>query len=248
MPGNDAAMRALRISRLPRSSRRFVLPTTLPALPPKIRPPDCPTPMIWPPEPWRCATSTSSIRGRSTPRRRSPSPLNAKPRRSASTAASRIPKELASRPSNRISTPPTRAASVPAMRVHATRSRSRRSPRCRARAATTCSAMPGTPRCARPANWPRRRRSAATPLSARFRAWARARSRPAKCRCSTNRRSLRVCSALMCRRPAVARSIASPRSSKAVSASRSSPIISTCARILMCSAAREARPSTTKAW
>jgi PmbA protein len=86
-----------------------------------------------------------------------------------------------------------------------------------------------------------------TPPARAVAARLRRRSAPAKCRCSTNRRSPRGCSAPTSMPPAAARSIASRRSSKAVSASASSPGISTCARTRTCRAARAARRSTTKA-
>ncbi len=141
------------------------------------------------------ATSTCSIPGRSMPSRRSRWPRVARRRRSRSIAASPIPKAPASRRSSRISTRATRAASAPAMPARAIRSRSRRSRRCPAVAATTCSATPGTRRCARPKSLRRPRRWAAMPPSARCRAWRRARSRPARCRCCSSRRWRRGCSA-----------------------------------------------------
>ena len=99
----------------------------------------------------------------------------------------------------------------------------------------------------RRASWPRRPRSAATPPSARCRASARARSRPARCRCCSNRRWPRACSAPTCRPRVAVRCTASRRSSKAASASRSSPTTSTCTKIRTSRAARAARRSTTRA-
>ena len=85
---------------------------------------------------------------------------------STPTSASPTAKAPACRRSRATSSAPTRAAFAAAMPARATRSRSRRSP---ARA-TTCSATPGTAPCARRANWPRPRRWAAMPRSARCRA------------------------------------------------------------------------------
>ena len=109
---------------------------------------------------------------------------------SRSTAASPIPKAPACRRSSRTSSPATAAASAAATRVRAIRCRSRRSPRCPAGAATTCSATPGTARCARRDDLAAP--EAVGPLRRRARAVAperRARSRPARCRCCSSRRS-----------------------------------------------------------
>ena len=81
---------------------------------------------------------------------------------------------------------------------------------------------------------PRRRRSGATPPSARSRGWRRARSGPARCRCCSSRRSRRACSAPTCRRRAAARSTASRPSCSTASASACCPSTSTSARIRTC--------------
>ena len=106
---------------------------------------------------------------------------------------------------------------------------------------------PGTRRAARPPSWRRPPWSAVMPRSGRSPASARARSRPAKCRCSTNRRSLPGCSAPTCRPPAVAPCTANRPSCSTALASRRSPITSISARSRICRALPAAPPSTTKA-
>ena len=118
----------------------------------------------------RRATSTCSIRGRSTPTARSSSRAAARPRRSRSTAASPTPKAPACRRSSRTSTPATRRGFRRRLCQLAPFDLGRADRLAAGQAATTCSATPGTPRCATPTSWPRPRRSAAMPPSARCRA------------------------------------------------------------------------------
>ena len=194
------------------------------------------------------ATSTSSIPGRSTPRRRSSSPAAARRRRSPSIA--------------RITNSEGAGVSAQQSHFYAGNTRGFGAGYASSRhslSVAPIASLPGkngddmqrdawyTLDARRPTSSPRRRRSAATPPSARSRAWRRARSRPARCRCCSNRRSPRGCSAPTCRRRAAARCTASRPSCSTASASASCPSTSTSARTRTCRAARAARRSTTKA-